>query len=108
VRVKDLHLGRCTPVEGGHNRRSKGDRLGTEVRWSSRNNCFNYQSFKFNIPGSVHRKYIPFDMFTTRRNITQFIYFCKTALHVSGGIFTHYQEHTQLYLQYLVLVNCNG
>ena len=27
-----------------------------------------------------------------------------TALHVSGGISTHHQEHTQLYLQYLVLV----
>ena len=28
----------------------------------------------------------------------------KTALHVSGGISTHHQEHTQLYLQHLVLV----
>ena len=36
--------------------------------------------------------------------ITQFIYFWKTALHFSGGISTHHQEHTQLYLQYLVLV----
>ena len=34
----------------------------------------------------------------------QFIYFWKTALHVSDGISTHHQEHTQLYLQYLVLV----
>ena len=25
-------------------------------------------------------------------------------LHFSGGISTHHQEHTQLYLQYLVLV----
>jgi len=33
----------------------------------------------------VHRKYIPFDIFPTRCNITQFIYFWKTALHVSGG-----------------------
>ena len=32
------------------------------------------------------------------------IYFWKTALHVSGGTSTHHQEHTQLYLQYLVLV----
>jgi hypothetical protein len=32
------------------------------------------------------------------------VYFWKTALHVSGGISTHHQEHTQLYLQYLVLV----
>ena len=34
----------------------------------------------------------------------KFIYFWITALHVSGGISTHHQEHTQLYLQYLVLV----
>ena len=33
-----------------------------------------------------------------------FIYFWKTALHVSGGISTHPQEYTQLYLQYLVFV----
>ena len=32
------------------------------------------------------------------------VYFWKTTLHVSGGISTHHQEHTQLYLQYLVLV----
>jgi len=30
-------------------------------------------------------------------NITQFIYFWKTALHVLGGISTHHQEHTQLF-----------
>ena len=47
---------------------------------------------------------IPFDLFPTKCNITQFIYFWKTALHVSGGISTHHQAHTQLYLQYLVLV----
>ena len=28
----------------------------------------------------------------------------ETALHVSGGISTHHQEHTELYLQHLVLV----
>ena len=28
----------------------------------------------------------------------------ETAVHVSGGISTHHQEHTQLYLQNLVLV----
>ena len=48
--------------------------------------------------------YVPFDIFPTRCNITQFTYFWKTDLHVSGGISTHHQEHTQLYLQYLVLV----
>ena len=30
--------------------------------------------------------------------------FLETALHVSGGISAHQQEHTQLYLQHLVLV----
>ena len=30
--------------------------------------------------------------------------FLETALHVSGGISTHQQEHIQLYLQNLVLV----
>ena len=58
---------------------------------------------KFNVQGSVHRKYIPFDIFPTKCNFTQFNYFWETALHVSGGISTHHQEHTQLYLQYLVL-----
>jgi len=29
--------------------------------------------------------------------------FLKTALHVSDGISTHHQEHTQLYLQQLAL-----
>ena len=58
----------------------------------------------FNIQRSVRRKYIPFDIFTTRCNITQFIYFWKTTLHVSGGISTHHQEHIQLYLQRLVLI----
>ena len=47
---------------------------------------------------------ISFDIFPTRCNITQFIYFWKTALHVSGDISTHHQQHTQLYLQHLVLV----
>ena len=36
---------------------------------------------------------IRFDIFPTRCNFTQFVYFWKTALHVSGGIFTHHQEH---------------
>ena len=30
--------------------------------------------------------------------------YLETALHVSGGFSTHIQEHTQLYLQHLVLV----
>ena len=34
---------------------------------------------------------------------TDYLYL-ESALHVSGGISTHHQEHTQLYLQHLVLV----
>jgi hypothetical protein len=30
--------------------------------------------------------------------------YLETALHVSGGIFTHHQERIQLYLQHLVFV----
>jgi len=30
--------------------------------------------------------------------------YLEAALHVSGGISTNHQEHTQLYLQHLVLV----
>jgi hypothetical protein len=30
--------------------------------------------------------------------------YLEIALHVSGGISTHHQEHIQLYLQYLVFV----
>jgi hypothetical protein len=48
--------------------------------------------------------HVPLNIFPTRCNITQFIYFWKTPLHVSGGISTHHHEHTQLYLQYLVRV----
>ena len=51
-----------------------------------------------------HTVPIPFDIFPTKCYITQFIYFWKTALHVSDGIYTHHQEHTQMYLQYLVLI----
>jgi hypothetical protein len=40
---------------------------------------------------------IPFDIFPTICNITQFIYFWKTALHFSGGISTHHQEQTAVF-----------
>jgi len=61
----------------------------------------------FIVQGSViHKyKYVPLGIFPMRCKITQFIYFWKSALHVSGDIFTHHQELIQLYLQYLVLVN---
>ena len=32
------------------------------------------------------------------------LFYLETALHVSGGTSTHYQERKQLYLQYLVFV----
>jgi hypothetical protein len=32
------------------------------------------------------------------------LFYLKTALHVSGGISTHYQQRKQLYLQHLVFV----
>ena len=36
----------------------------------------------FKVQESAHRKYIPSDIFPTRYNITPFIYFWKTALHM--------------------------
>jgi hypothetical protein len=30
--------------------------------------------------------------------------YLETALHISGGSFTHHQEHIHLYLQHLVFV----
>ena len=30
--------------------------------------------------------------------------YLENALHISGGFSTHHQEHTQLYIQHLVLV----
>jgi len=42
--------------------------------------------------------------FQKKEKNTQFVYFWKTTLHVSVGTSTYHQEHTQLYLQYLVLV----
>jgi len=32
------------------------------------------------------------------------IFYLETAVHVSGGTFTHYQERKQLYLHHLVFV----
>jgi len=32
------------------------------------------------------------------------LYYLETALHVSGGITTHYQERKQPYLQHLVFI----
>ena len=63
------------------------------------------QNFNFLLhPSYKLDRQVPFDIFPMRCNITQFIYFWKTALHVLGGISTHHREHTQMYLQYPVLV----
>jgi hypothetical protein len=43
------------------------------------------------------------NVYLTRCNVTRFIYL-ETAVHVSGGTITHYQERKQLYLQHLVFV----
>jgi len=51
-----------------------------------------FSNLEFDVQGSVHLKYIRFDLFPTRCNFTQFIYFWKTALYVSDGIFAHHQE----------------
>jgi hypothetical protein len=40
---------------------------------------------------------------TKMQRYTVYLYL-ETALHVSGGTFTHHQERIQLYLQHLVLV----
>jgi hypothetical protein len=53
----------------------------------------------FKVQGSVHHNNIPFDIFPTRCNITQFIYFWKTALHVLGGICTHHHEHATVFTE---------
>ena len=42
-------------------------------------------------------------IFKKMQRYTVYLYL-ETALHVSGGTFTHHQERIQLYLQYLVFV----
>jgi len=66
--------------------------LVTELNFGPRSKA---HSFKFNVQGSVHRKYIHFGIFPTRYNITQFIYLwknCSTCfgwyLHASLGAHT--------------------
>ena len=57
----------------------------------------------FHFQRSVHRKYIPIYISNRMQRYTVYLYL-ETALHVSCGISTHHQEHTQLYLQNLVFV----
>ena len=75
-----------------------------QLKGSLETHALQHEFFEFNVQGSVHRKYLLYDIFPMRCNITQFIYFWKNALHFSGGISTHHQDHTQLYLQFLVLL----
>jgi hypothetical protein len=55
---------------------------------------------KFNVYGSVHRKYIP--IFIQQDATLHTLFYLETALRVSGGTSTHHQKHIQLYLQHLV------
>ena len=56
-------------------------------------NAYKITDGLFDVQRSMHRKYVPFDIFPMRCHFTQFMYFWKTAPHFSGGIFTHHQEH---------------
>ena len=60
-------------------------------------------SVKFDFQGSVRCKYIPFDILPTRCNITQFI--SGKLLYMFWVVSPPIIRSTQLYLQYLVLVN---
>ena len=59
--------------------------------------------FRSNVQGSVHSKYILLYISNKKQRYTIYLSL-ETALHVSGGISTHHQEHIQLYLQHLALV----
>jgi hypothetical protein len=57
---------------------------------------------KFNVHGSVNRKNIP--IYIQQDATLHSLLYLETALHVSGGTYTHHQERKQLYLQHLVFV----
>jgi hypothetical protein len=50
----------------------------------------------------VHRKNVL--IYTQQDATLHSLFYLETALHVSGGTSTHYQERKQLYLQRLVFV----
>ena len=50
----------------------------------------------------MHRKNIPICI--QKDAMLHSLFYLETALHVSGGIFTHHQERIKLYLQHLVFV----
>jgi len=52
--------------------------------------------------GSVHRNNIL--IYIQQDATLHSLFYLETALHVSGGTFTHHQESKQLYLQHLVFV----
>ena len=57
---------------------------------------------EFSFHGSVHRNNIL--LYIQQGATLHSLFYLETALHVSGGTFTHHQEHKQLYLQHLVYV----
>jgi hypothetical protein len=50
----------------------------------------------------VHRQNIP--IYAQQDATLHSLFYLETALHVSGGTTTHYQERKQMYLQHLVFV----
>jgi hypothetical protein len=56
----------------------------------------------FNVHGSVHRKNIP--IYIQQDATLHNLFYLETAVHVSGGTFTHHQERIQLFVQHLVFV----
>ena len=65
-------------------------------------NKLSYFVKKINVHGFVHRNNIP--IYIQQDAILHSLFYLETALHVSGGNITHYQERKQLYLQHLVFV----
>jgi hypothetical protein len=67
---------------------------------------YNITSLKFaelfNVHGSVHRNTILIYILQDAK--LHSLFYLEAALHVSGGISTHHQEHIQLYLQHLIFV----
>jgi hypothetical protein len=57
---------------------------------------------ELNIHGSVHRKNVL--TYIQKDATLHSLFYLETALHVSGGNFTHHQERKQLYLQHLLFV----
>jgi hypothetical protein len=56
----------------------------------------------FNVHGSVHRQNIL--IYVQQDATLHSLFYLETAVHVSGGNTTHYQERKQMYLQHLVFV----